>query len=280
MMRLTRCLSLVAVAAAVLMTAQTALAHSLFIQSTRYTVHNGKKAPLYFGWGHHIPLDDGIQGKKLKYIKVLPPDGQVRDLEIREGRGLHSHSIEYDQEGTWMHCAETNPGYYTIYLDKKGKEHHAIKPLSRLKNRAGKILLSVYTTQFTKTYVACKAPSKGPLPRSNQYLELVAADNLFDLKPGDTIDFQVYLDGKPYGGEGSWDASYGGYSTLSEDMFHPKTVSRDGTFSLTLPNAGEWYVRYHIKIPAPEADREKYHQLKLSTSTVFLVPTPPKKKSE
>ena len=275
-----RILGLMTVLMIMLFGAQAALAHTLFIQSTRYQVHKGKKAPLYFGWGHHIPLDDGIEGKKLKYIKVLPPDGTVRDLEILQRRGLHSHTIEYDQEGTWMHYAETNPGYYTIYLDKKGREHHAIKPLSKVKKRASKILLSVYTTQFTKTYVVCQDATPAPLPRSNQYLELVPADNFLDLKPGDDLKFQVYLDGKPYTGEGSWDASFGGYSTLSEDMFHAKAVSKDGTFSVPVPNAGEWYVRYSIKIPAPEADKDKYHQLKLSTSTVFLVPTPPKEKAE
>ena len=264
----------------VLFSAQAALAHSLFIQSTRYQVHKGKKAPLYFGWGHHIPLDDGIQGKKLRYIKVTSPDGEIQDLGIREGRGLHSHTIAYDQEGTWMLCSETNPGYYTIFTDKKGKERHAIKPLSKVKDRAAKVHLSLLAKQFTKTYVACKAPSAKPLPRSGQYLELVPADNLFSLVPGDTLGFKVYLDGKPYEGEGSWDASFGGYSTINEDMFHGKTQSKDGRFEVAVPHAGEWYVRYNIRIPAPESEKENYRELTLSASTVFLVSTPDKDKTQ
>ena len=277
---LTRYLNFAVALFVVLFLGQTALAHTLFIQSTRYQAFKGKKAPLYFGWGHHIPLDDGIQGKKLRYIKVASPDGETQALNIREGRGLQSHTVEYDQEGTWMLYSETNPGYYTIFTDKKGKERHAIKPLSKVKDRAAKVHLSLYTKQFTKTYVLCKTPSKQPVPRSGQYLELVPADNLFELTPGDDLEFKVYLDGKPYEGEGSWDATYGGYSTLNEDMFHPKTLAKNGTFSVPLPHAGEWYLRYSIKIPAPESERDNYRELKLSASTVFLVSTPDKEKRQ
>ena len=37
-------------------------AHSLYIQSSRYHVSEGKSSPLFFCYGHHIPVDDGGPG--------------------------------------------------------------------------------------------------------------------------------------------------------------------------------------------------------------------------
>lgn len=254
----------------VFMTSQV-FAHTLFIQSTRYKVSVGKKSPLFFGYGHHIPVDDGVRSEKLKNIIIHSPKGESREISIRQGTSLHSYMVNYNEPGTWMLTSETNPGYYSVYTDKNGKEVHAIKPMNEIKDRAVEIHTGLYSKQYTKTYVVCKTPSATPPARAGLALELVPTNEIFSLKPGDNLDLEVYFNGKPFEGEGTWDASYSGFSTAAEDMFHPKTPVKGSKISIPIPNSGRWFIRYFVKVPAPEAQKEKYRQMKLSSTLVFQI---------
>ena len=261
----------------IITSAVTCQAHSLFIQSSRYQVSKGKACPLFFCYGHHIPTDDGVRAKKLKHIKVFSPEGTATDVQIRNETGLHSYMVSYDTPGTWMLVAETNPGFYTVYTDKKGRERHTIKPMAKIRDKALEIHTSLYSKQFTKTYVACKAPSEMPLPRSGSMLELLPQRSPFSLKPGDSLAVTVLRDGKPWEGDGTWDATYGGYSTQAEDFFHPRQKIKGSEFNVPLPNSGRWFIRYFIKTPAPASEQENYRQLKLTATLVVQVETPEKK---
>ena len=115
---------------------QSLLAHTIYIQSSRYHVGEDKAYPLFFCYGHYIPVADGIRSKKLNNIRIITPKGEVREIEIREGKNLHSYLVDYDLKGTWMLSAETNPGYYTVYIDKKGRTHHVMQPMSKIKDKA------------------------------------------------------------------------------------------------------------------------------------------------
>ena len=67
--------------------------------------------------------------------------------------------VAYDQAGTYVLSAETNPGYYTVYTDQKGRQRHTIKPMSAIVDQAEKVTKSLFSKQFSKTYVVCEAPS-------------------------------------------------------------------------------------------------------------------------
>ena len=250
------------------------MAHTLFIQSSRYAVSDGKTVPLFFCYGHFIPVSDGLRGKKLKNIRITPPDGAIREIAVRNQTDLHSYPVSYDQPGTWMLTAETNPGYYTIYMDKKGREHHVIKPMSKVKDRAEKILTSLYAKQYTKTYVACGKPEKGQFKRAGLDLELMPVGDLFTLKPGDTLELDVYHHGELFDGEGSWDATYMGFSTQPEDMFYQRATVKGSRLSIPIAVPGRWFVRYFIKVDAPESEKDKYLQLKQAASLVLQVDGP------
>ena len=250
--------------------------HSLYIQAARYEVDEGKQSPLFFCYGHHVPVDDGVRAKKLKTVNVHTPSGNIQNIAIRNETGLHSYMVDYDTPGTYCLTAETNPGYYTVYTDKKGRERHTIKPKSAVMEKAAEIKTSLYSKQFTKTYVTCKAPSETFPAVIGLHLELVPAQDPSTIKPGEKITFSVYRNGKPYTGEGTWDATYNGFSTEAEDNFHPKTKSINGTFDVPIPNAGRWFVRYFIKADAAADKRDLYSQEKLTATLVFQVSNPRK----
>ncbi|NQS71385.1 MAG: DUF4198 domain-containing protein [Desulfobulbaceae bacterium] len=246
-------------------------AHSLFIQSGRFQVDPGKSSPLFFCYGHHFPVDDAIQREKLAYVRVIAPDQSSTDVTLRNERSLHSYLIKYEEPGTYVLTAETVPGYFAMYLDKKGRQRHSLKPLSAFADDAEEVRSSMRSSQWTKAYVFSEKPSEpapGPLGLP---LELVPAANLAELKEGDSLTFQVYAHKKPYSGEGVWDATYMGFSTEPEDMYIPQTKSVDGGFTVPVDHAGRWFVRFFTKNPAPAAAAGEYLTEKQTTSFVFEV---------
>ncbi|WP_320045410.1 DUF4198 domain-containing protein [uncultured Desulfobacter sp.] len=253
------------------LTASSVFGHTLYIQSSRYLASEGKSIPFFFCYGHFTPVADGIRGKKLNKVQVIAPNGQAQTVEIMDGKGLHSHMVEYNAPGIWGLTTETTPGYYTYYKDKNGKERHAIKSIDQIKNRLGQVIRSYYSKQYAKTYVRCDTPTE-PFPANlGLPLELVPTQNLFDLKPGSTLALDVYLDGKPYTGKGTWDATYMGFSTQAEDNFYPHTQVEGSRVSIPLPNPGRWFIRYFIKVDAPEQDKDKYLQMKLTASLTLQI---------
>lgn len=246
--------------------------HSLYIQSSRYQVQEGKRSPLFFCYGHQVPVADGLRAKKLKSVRVYTPAGEIRKITVRNETSLHSYMVDYDAPGTYVLAAETNPGYYTVYVDKKGRERHTIKPKSAVIDRAVEIKKSLYSKQYTKTYVVCGKPSAVFSERIGLPLELAPTRDISSLKPGQDLELKVYFNGKLFSGQGTWDATYSGFSTESEDNFYPKTAVAGDTVRIHIPHPGRWFVRYYIKIDATGNDLKKYTQMKHTATLVFQIP--------
>ncbi|MGD9123618.1 MAG: DUF4198 domain-containing protein [Desulfarculaceae bacterium] len=247
------------------------LAHSLYIQSSRYQVAEGKGSPLFFCYGHRVPVDEGLRAKKLKKVEVRTPGGEIKQVSIRPETSLHSYMVEYKKPGTYVLSAETNPGYYTVYTDKRGRKRHTLKPKSAVIDKAGKIEMSFYSEQFSKTYVVCGNPSEKFPARIGQKLELVPCQDITTLKAGDTLELKVYFKGKPYQGKGTWDGTYNGFSTEFEDYYYAKRGVTGPSFKVVIPRPGRWYLRYFIKIPAKGKDLERYTQEKNTATLVFQI---------
>ena len=179
--------------------------------------------------------------------------------------------VDYDAPGAYVLSAETNPGYYTVYIDKKGRDRHTIKPKSAVIDNAKEVKKSLYSKQYTKTYVVCEEPSESFPGRIGLPLELVPEKDVTTLKAGERLRLKVYLNGEPYTGEGAWDATYNGFSTESEDNFYPKTDVSGDTVEIDIPHAGRWFVRYSIKTDATGEDLEQYSQMKLTATLVFQI---------
>jgi uncharacterized GH25 family protein len=217
-------------------------------------------------------VDDGVRAKKLKSVRVIRPGGTIENIAVRDETCLHSYMVTYDMPGTYVLAAETNPGYYTVYKDKKGRERHAIKPKSAILDRASEVIKSLYAKQYTKTYVVCEAPSETFPAKIGLPLELVPERDISTLKAGETLVLKVYFKDRPYTGQGTWDASYNGFSTQAEDNFYPHTPVQGDTVAVFIPRPGRWYLRYFIKIEATGAEKERYTHMKHTATLVFQIP--------
>lgn len=249
-----------------------AQAHSLYIQASRYHVDKGKSSPLFFAYGHHLPVDDAIRRKKLQNIQVQSPDGVISDIALRDEKSLHSYLVDYDQVGTYVLTSETTPGYFTQWMDKNGRKRHSIKPISAVADKASEILMSTWSRQWTKTYVVCEEPSSEFPGVLGMPLELVPMSDPSTWKQGDWAEFKVYRFKRPYNGPGDWDTTYLGYSTQPEDMFIQRTHVEDGVVRFRVETTGRWYVRFFIKTDAPKNKRSEYLKQKMTTTLVFEIP--------
>ncbi|MFW5497673.1 MULTISPECIES: DUF4198 domain-containing protein [unclassified Maridesulfovibrio] len=248
-----------------------ASAHSLYIQAGRYHVSEGKKSPLFFCYGHHVPVDDAVRMKKINHITVQQPDGKSFNIELRDEKSLHAYLVNYSIPGTYVLTAATNPGHFTTWLDKKGRKRHSIKPMSSVKERATEIVTSLRSSQWTKTYVVCENPSAVFPAIVGMPMELVPAKDVSMLRKGDMLEMQVYMDGKPYHGEGYWDATYNGFSTQAEDMYIQRQQIHDGKIKLPIDVSGRWFVRFFTK-KEPMKESSDFMQEKKTTTLVFEVP--------
>ncbi len=246
-------------------------AHSIFIQTGRYHVDKGKGSPLFFGYGHHFPVDDGVRRKKLNYVRVIDPEGTSTDIELRDEKSLHSYIVDYETIGTYALVAETNPGFFAMYTDKKGRKRHSLKPLSTFIDNAESVQTSMRSSQWAKTYVICEEPSSSFPAEVGLPFELIPQQDPSTLKPGEAITFKVKYDGKPYEGIGFWDATYGGFSTEAEDMYHPRTEVEGGEFTVPLDESGRWFVRFYTKTDSPEQMRSEYLTEKRTATLTFEV---------
>lgn len=249
-----------------------ASSHSLYIQSGRYLVSEGKQSPLFFCYGHHIPVDDAVRRKKLASVRFMDPQGQSKDITLRDEKSLHSYLVDYSMPGTYVLTAETTPGFFTMWTDKKDRKRHAIKPMSALKDRAKSIESSLRSSQWTKTYVVCETASPDFPAHVGLPLELVPQRDPATVKKGEVLKMRVYKDGKPFEGEGFWDATYNGFSTEAEDMYHPRTAVTDGVITMPVEHTGRWFVRFYSKTPPPEQFRDDCLLEKRTATMVFEVP--------
>lgn len=248
------------------------LAHSLYIQSGRYHVYQGKGSPLFFCYGHHIPVDDAVRGKKLHAVRVIKPDGSTQEIAVRDDKSLHSYVVEYDMPGTFVLTAETTPGFFTSWTDTNNRKRHSIKPMSAIADQALSVEGSLRSSQWTKTYVTCDRPSNSFPGRVGLPLELVPSRDVSSLKQGETLVLTVYQDGEIFTGKGYWDATYSGFSTQAEDMYIPRQECTEGKIEIPLDVCGHWFVRFFTKTAPAVGNTGDYLQEKRTTTLVFEVP--------
>nr|WP_321974337.1 DUF4198 domain-containing protein [Pseudodesulfovibrio indicus] len=257
---------------ALLAVSDLASAHSLYIQSGRHRLNEGKKSPLFFCYGHHFPVDDGVRAAKLASVAVHAPDGAVTRFGPRQETGLQSRMVEYAKPGIYVLTAETNPGHYTKWVDKKGRNRSTIKPMSAIKDQASSVVTALYSKQYAKTYVRCGETDGTFQARVGLPLELVPVQDPTALKPGDVLTLKIFMDGRRYFGPGHIDATYDGYSTESEDLYLPGEAVTGDTVTLSLDRPGRWFIRYYVKTPASQEAKGDYLQQKRTATLVILVP--------
>lgn len=252
-------------------------AHDWYIQAVDYALPAPGAATLYQGWGHKVPLDGALAGEKIARLRLLNPDGTGKDLPVTPGRSFHVMNVDLPHPGVYTVLGESIPGFYQIYRDKAGKVHHSTQPLDEIKGIA-QVLFSCRAFQAPKTHLAVGEAKAAPAPLGAG-LEIVVEQPVGTLHAGDCLTYRVLMDGKPIGEGVTVDATYMGYSSAPEDYLFKERKVPGGKGQFDLPCAGVWYVRAHLRTPAPAEFKSKCQDF-LYNATLTLEVGEKEKKQE
>lgn len=191
-------------------------AHSLWVNSFESFTHKPGHTLVSLGWGHTMPLDDILNSPNGKMVieqfNFIAPDGKKTALKLpatKTAEALSSNTNldvfdgdvglqkiafkEQSMSGTYAIEAISKPNFYTMYIDKNGKERMQLKPLDEIKD-AKQVLMAVKFQAFGKAYLTLGAWQKQkPLGHG---IEIVPLSDLSNVKVGDLLKFKLLFNGK------------------------------------------------------------------------------------
>lgn len=262
-----------------LFAAQPASAHNFWVLLNESFAHPPGHVTSLLGFGHVLPVDDLLTSEagviKLASYQLVGPQGTKVDLGLPDAAvqpkkqtalslsvqsgdlGLRKIGLTGKQKpGTYQVVAQTQPMYFTMYVDKNGKKAMAPKPMDQIKN-ASRVLSSMKYQSYAKAFFAVKNWSK-PRPMGHD-LEIMPLDDLSQVRQGDLVRFNVTYKGQPV------NVSMGNIQTMTcasnvfggPDKFHLAAYIVNGEAQFRMPAAGQWVanVYYHLSVPGN-------HQLK------------------
>ena len=261
-------LSVIVVLASIIFSTQ-AMAHTLWINLYESFAHPPGHAIVSLGWGHAVPMDDLLVSKtaplQLATFDLIDPalnrtalpmpvlkmedviktssgmTAQCGDMGIRK-LGL----TDKTKAGTYQVAVTSKDNYFTMYLDKKGKQKMVTKPLDQVKG-VGKLLTSIKYKSFAKAFFAVK---KWTAPKPLGFdLEIMPMTDLSDVRVGDVAPFQITFMGKPFscGPDGIEYITATSNSFGAPDGFFLSAYIMNGKAQFRMPAAGQWVVNVYVK---------------------------------
>ena len=248
--------------------ASPALAHNFWINLNESFAHPPGHVTTLLGFGHVIPMDDLLTGDhgviRLRDYSLVGPDGRVASLGLPSPKaepkqktplglvvqggdlGLRKITLTGStQPGTYQVAAQSQPTFFTMYLDPQGKKRMSPKTMDTLP-RGSKVLASMKYQSFAKAFFAVKQWSD-PKPLGHD-LELMPLTDLSRARAGQVVRFKVTFRGKPV------TSGFQGIETMTctsntfggPDRFQLSAYLMDGVAQFRLPSAGQWVANVYI----------------------------------
>ena len=272
-------LSVIVVLASIIFSSQ-AMAHTLWINLYESFAHPPGHAMVSLGWGHVVPMDDLLVSEagplKLATFDLIDQDLNrtalpmpVLKMEnvIQTGSGMTTQCgdmgirklslTDKTKPGTYQVAVTSKDNFFTMYLDKKGKQKMVTKPLDQVKG-VGKILTSIKYKSFAKAFFAVNNWTD-PKPLGFD-LEIMPMTDLSDVHVGDVVPFQITFMGKPFscGPSGIEYITATSNSFGGPDGFFLSAYIMNGKAQFRMPAAGQWVVNVYVKQDVtPESDLKK-----------------------
>jgi uncharacterized GH25 family protein len=166
---------------------------------------------------------------------------QCGDMGIRK-LGL----TDKTKPGTYQVAVTSKDNYFTMYLDKKGKQKMVTKPLDQVKG-IGKILISIKYKSFAKAFFAVNNWTD-PKPLGFA-LEIMPMTDLSNVHVGDVVPFQTTFMGKPFscGPDGIEYITATSNSFGGPDGFFLSAYIMNGKAQFRMPAAGQWVANVYVR---------------------------------
>ncbi len=230
-----------------LVAAPPAHAHTLYVMATDYAPDLKWGANMYFGWGHHMPVDDLLEEKWLKDCQIVHPDGKLHSLD---NPTTFLTPIKFPGKGTYVLAAQLKPDFFTMYM-KDGEMKHELIPKTGLEN----VVMSSYFCEYAKAIVNAAGVTDTFSKPVGHKLEIIPLENPALLGAGDYLPLRILFDGKPIPGHPMIYATYLGFSS-SEVFAYTGAISK-GRARIKILRDGVWFVKAELKIPTTGEMAEK-----------------------
>jgi uncharacterized GH25 family protein len=254
-----------------------AIAHTLWVNLYESFAHPPGHAIVSLGWGHAVPMDDLLASKsgsiqlatfdlidpELNRTALPMPETKMEDvIETSSGMttqcgdlGIRKLSLtDKTKPGTYQVVATSRVDFFTMYLDKKGKQKMVMKPLDEVKD-AHKVLFSVKYKSFAKAFMAVKKWTD-PKPLGFD-LELMPMTDLSNVHVGNLVPFEISFMGKPLssGADSIQYLTATSNSFGGPDNFFLSAYIMNGRAQFRMPAAGQWVANVYVKQDVtPESD--------------------------
>ncbi len=254
-----------------------AMAHTLWINLYESFTHPPGHAMVSLGWGHAVPMDDLLVSEagsiSLATSDLIDPDLNRTALPMPETKmgdviktgsgmtiqcgdlGIRKLSLtDKTKPGTYQVVATSRVDFFTKYLDKKGKQKMAMKPLDEVKD-AHKVLFSVKYKSYAKAFMAVKKWTD-PKPLGFD-LELMPMTDLSNVHVGNLVPFEISFMGKPLssGADSIQYLTATSNSFGGPDNFFLAAYIMNGKAQFRMPAAGQWVANVYVKQDVtPESD--------------------------
>jgi len=255
-----------------IMFAPAAHAHTLWLSASDYSPQPEPGSAhastnVYFGWGHHYPVDDFFPEDNLDEFRLIKPDGKAVELIPNPGGFLATH-IELEVPGLYWVSASTKPGFYTMFVDN-GIIRHRAGPKTGLKE----VIRSLRYEQYAKCLINAGQAEGDTFSRPiGHKLEIVPLDNPYKLPAcgGRFLRIMVIFDGRP----ASYCQVFATYAAFSagDDYAYTTTTDGEGIAKIRLLHWGMWLIKAKLRLPAPDELKDECNQLSYTATLTFEIP--------
>jgi len=248
-----------------------AFAHTLWLNATDYSPKVypkfGARSKVYFGWGHHYPVDDFLAVEDLQEFSLIYPNGERKAIMPGKG-GFLATQMNFKQPGLYIVAASKKPGFYTMYV-KKGRVHHEIGPKTGLEG----VILSLYYEQYAKSLINVGEAEDDSFSKPvGHKLEIIPLENPYKLYGcgGHFLPLKVLFDGKPAKYCKVY-ATYMGFST-GDDFAYATSTNGEGIAKIRLTHWGPHLIKASMELPATDELKDKCNELSYTATLTFEVP--------
>ena len=222
--------------------------HELFLKTDAYYLETNESSELYLFNGNFDESENVITRDRIINAKIIGPEymqypdeadyydkGEVTYLKFRSGN-----------EGTYICGVSTLPRIIELSAEDFNDylEHEELTDLIAERENKG-ISNSSAREKYSKHIKAILQVSD---KRTNHFetvlgypIEFIPLNNPYELSVGDQISFKLLSDGKPLSNQVVHYSSCTGSENLSREE-NSKRTDKKGVFTITLSEAGKWYV--------------------------------------
>ena len=75
-----------------------------------YNLDKPGSEPVFLTWGHHLPVNDPVDGALIQSIIHMSPSRRVAQLNIGDGRSFHPNYVSFSREGRAQSAGDRQTG--------------------------------------------------------------------------------------------------------------------------------------------------------------------------